>query len=126
MRLNIGGIFIHIPKKRIQMPNLMSAKCITEADKRKIKKKIRKILCSFGGESGMIEEKRVIAASEALPGTPHAAGRKRTRRTHACGRARQEAHSGRRVAGTEVHGSSRNATRRGQAERGRQIKWKKS
>ncbi len=39
---------MHIPLKRVQMPNIMAVKRIPEARKRKIKKKIRKILCSFG------------------------------------------------------------------------------
>ena len=48
LRLNIGGIFMHIPLKRVQMPDITAVKCIPEARKRKIKKKIREILRSLG------------------------------------------------------------------------------
>ena len=48
LRLNIGGIFMQIPLKRVQMPDITAVKRIPEARKRKFKKKIRKILCSFG------------------------------------------------------------------------------
>lgn len=58
----------------------------------------------------MIEEKRGIAAVE----DPKDARLRRPRRY----RARQEAHSGRHVAGFGAHGSPRAAARRGQAERG--------
>ncbi len=44
---------MHIPLKRVQMPNIMAVKRIPEARKRKIKKN----LVQFCGESGMIEEK---------------------------------------------------------------------
>lgn len=39
---------MHIPLKRVQMPDITAVKRIPEARKRKFKKKIRKILCSFG------------------------------------------------------------------------------
>ena len=58
-------------------------------------------------------EGRTLAASEALPSAPYAAGRAKKRIR------------GRHVAGTEAHGSPRAAARRGQTERGRQIKWKR-
>lgn len=48
LRLNIGGIFMHIPLKRVQMPDITAVKRIPEARKRKIKKKIKEILRSLG------------------------------------------------------------------------------